>query len=165
MPFGMVKNDGDGDVGMEDPENEVITAAGDGDLARVQAILPSKGFNHSDSNGYTCLHAAAAYKRMEVINWLLVSGADVNVKDNDGDTPLHHCESLEVAQLLVAKGADKTLCNSEGKTAMDLRGEDIVPENDEDYDLDDEEQKDIKEMLSFLLGIEGTISLTATMEE
>ena len=48
---------------------------------------------------------------------------------------------------------------------MDLRGEDIVPENDEDYDLDDEEQKDIKEMLSFLLGIEGTISLTATMEE
>ncbi len=39
-------------------------------------------------------HAAAAYGHIELMRYLLDdAGGDVNIVDNDGDTPLHHNES------------------------------------------------------------------------
>lgn len=50
------------------------------------------------------------------MTWLLANGANAGLKDEDGDTPLHACESAECAALLLAAGADLTAANGEGAT-------------------------------------------------
>lgn len=40
---------------------------------------------------------------------LLDKGLDPNAFDNYGLTPLHYCESPEVAEILLSRGADPTL--------------------------------------------------------
>mmetsp|Transcript_22442 Transcript_22442/g.46795 ORF Transcript_22442/g.46795 Transcript_22442/m.46795 type:complete len:162 (+) Transcript_22442:158-643(+) len=150
MPFGMLPQEGNDVPVEESPNDGVLVAAGDGDLQTVQRLLPVKGIEYADDNGYTCLHSSAAYKRLNVVSWLLSCGANVNVADAEGDTPLHYADSLEVARVLLANGADPTIRNSEGKTALEAKLEDVVAEDDEDYDEEDEEQNDLKAMIAYL---------------
>ena len=42
------------------------------------------------------------------------------VGDDDGESPLHHCEHVEAAQLLVDAHANKDVKNAEGKTVRGL---------------------------------------------
>jgi uncharacterized protein len=51
-----------------------------------------------------------------VLSWLLAHGGDINIRDSDGDTPLHHCDAAPAAQFLLAHGADATLTDEEGNT-------------------------------------------------
>ncbi len=44
------------------------------------------------------------------------TGGNVNVTDEDGDTPLYTVENIETAQFLVNHGADSTQRNHEGLT-------------------------------------------------
>ena len=54
---------------------------------------------------------------------LLAAGADPNVRDPDGDAPLHiaaeQCRA-DLAELLLKHGADPNAKNNEGKTPADL---------------------------------------------
>lgn len=57
--------------------------------------------------------------------FLLDAGADINLLTNSGDSPLHilasdGSERSDVIHYLVSKGADKTLKNSAGRTALDI---------------------------------------------
>jgi ankyrin repeat protein len=45
-----------------------------------------------------------------------IAGGNVNVTDEDGDTPLYTVESIETARFLVDNGADPTCRNNEGLT-------------------------------------------------
>jgi uncharacterized protein len=50
-------------------------------------------------------------------------GADVNAKDHDGNTALHHAAArgdVEMIHYLVSKGADVTAVNREGQTTADM---------------------------------------------
>lgn len=60
--------------------------------------------------------AAAAYGHHELITYLLSVGADIHQRDNDGDTPLHHCDSPTTAEFLLSLGAEPTIANNEGRT-------------------------------------------------
>ena len=54
---------------------------------------------------------------------LLEAGADPNVRQQGGYTPLHtaaHGEDLELIQLLLAHDADCTLADDEGKIPRDM---------------------------------------------
>ncbi|KAJ1729302.1 hypothetical protein LPJ61_003593 [Coemansia biformis] len=95
-------------------------AASDGDLARVRALVEgdSAMANASDENGYTPLHAAASWKHLQVLRYLLDNGGSVNIVDADGDTPLHICEDRECAALLLSRGADPEKRNHEGLTPV-----------------------------------------------
>ena len=52
------------------------------------------------------IHEAAAKGNIEAIQAHLAAGTDVNAKDKDGLTPLHLAETKEIAELLIAKGAE-----------------------------------------------------------
>src|SRR6266852_7657461 len=45
-----------------------------------------------------------------------VAGGNVNVSDEDGDTPLYTVENIETARFLVDNGADLTRRNNDGLT-------------------------------------------------
>ena len=50
-------------------------------------------------------------------------GADVNARDHDGNTALHHAAArgdVEMIQYLVSKGADVTAVNRQGQTTADM---------------------------------------------
>ncbi|KAJ2504021.1 hypothetical protein GGI11_007515 [Coemansia sp. RSA 2049] len=95
-------------------------AASDGDLARVKEIVGGDRtqVNAKDENGYTPLHAASSWKHADLLRYLITSGGDVNIVDSDGDTPLHICEDVECAQILLDHGADPGAENHEGLTPV-----------------------------------------------
>lgn len=49
-------------------------------------------------------------------------GADVNITDEEGDTPLHVVETVECAKLLIELGADPKTANKAGYLVRDLTG-------------------------------------------
>ena len=63
------------------------------------------------------IHDAAEDANIEAIKQQLAAGADVNVKDKSGSTPLHLAAEFghkEVAELLITKGADVNAKNKGG---------------------------------------------------
>ncbi|KAJ2698788.1 hypothetical protein H4R19_005569, partial [Coemansia spiralis] len=105
---------------MGQKEANIWCAASDGDLDRVRALVERDGsaVNRGDENGYSPLHAAASWKHLHVLQFLLDNGGDVGVVDADGDTPLHVCEDRTCAALLLERGADATKQNREGLTPV-----------------------------------------------
>lgn len=59
-------------------------------------------------------HAAASYGHVQLLEYLISRGGNVNITDEDGDTPLYTVESVDVAQFLVEHGANASHRNSEG---------------------------------------------------
>ncbi|KAJ2752479.1 hypothetical protein GGI19_003803 [Coemansia pectinata] len=101
---------------MTKQDENIWTATGDGDMARVEQLVEADKtlVNAKDQSGYTPLHAAASWKQPKLLEFLIKNGGDVNITDNDGDTPLHICEDLECAQLLLDNGANPEAENDEG---------------------------------------------------
>jgi hypothetical protein len=59
----------------------------------------------------------------QVVKYLISIGANLNLTDEDGDTPLHACEEAAVAAILLDAGANIDARNKEGKTALELHHE------------------------------------------
>lgn len=105
------------------PKN-IWIAAGEGDLPRVQQCVDVEGISPTaaDEFTYTPLHAAASYGHLDILRFLLKhpsapEGA-VNTTDEDEDTPLFVCETVDAARCLIEEfGADAKRKNGEGLTA------------------------------------------------
>jgi ankyrin repeat protein len=111
----------------------IWVAAGDGDVERVQVsrqtfsmfsftnlaqALLDEGLsaNAKDENDYSPMHAAASWSSLAVLRLLVSRGGNVNLTDDDGETPLFVAESVETAQLLLELGADPLHKSKEGLT-------------------------------------------------
>lgn len=72
-----------------------------------------------DEHGYSLLHAAASYNHLDLLRTLINEfHADVNLKDEDGETPLFVAETVQMARVLAEElRADLTIQNDEGLTA------------------------------------------------
>ncbi|XP_046385397.1 poly [ADP-ribose] polymerase tankyrase [Ischnura elegans] len=84
----------------------LLDAAKKGNLARVQRLVTADNINCRDAQGRnsTPLHLAAGYNNLEVAEFLLERGADVNAQDKGGLIPLHNASSyghLDIAALLI----------------------------------------------------------------
>ena len=83
-----------------------------------------KNPNSRDFNGRSLLMKAVKNGNDWEIRSLLESGADVNVKDNDGWSALMYAvryqNNLEVVRLLLRNGADMTALNKYGSSPLDL---------------------------------------------
>jgi len=115
-------------------DKNIWVAAGDGDISRVRELIEHQSIspNVPDSFTYTPMHAAASYGHLDILSYLIskgtkvggssrqlihiAAGGNVNVSDEDGDTPLYTVESIETARLLVDNGADILWRNHEGLT-------------------------------------------------
>jgi len=67
-------------------------------------------------------YAAEGYNHPEVVELLLEHGANPNVRDYDGYTPLHYAVEgchVDVARVLLDHGADPTIRNNNGMTPLD----------------------------------------------
>ncbi|KAF9521678.1 ankyrin repeat-containing domain protein [Crepidotus variabilis] len=104
------------------PQKNIWVAAGDGDLDRVKASLSP---NVPDPFTYTPMHAAASYGQIHVLEYLLSRGGDVNITDNEGDTPLYTVENVETARWLLQHGAVVARQNVEGISPIDHLIEDF----------------------------------------
>ena len=92
-------------------ESDLIKAANDGDLSRVQALIAAKAdVNAKTDKGVTALILASARGNQKVVQALIAAKADVNAKDDDGNTALTWASEngyQEVVQALIAAKADK----------------------------------------------------------
>jgi hypothetical protein len=83
----------------------------------------------TDSNGSNALHNAVYYLRLDVTQFLIDLGCNVNLHSKNGHAPLHlvaeeyrSCcgQVSEVIEALVLAGADPKAKNKKGKTAFEL---------------------------------------------
>jgi hypothetical protein len=105
----------------------IFTASQDGDLEHVKSFFEcQKAHLHVDFHddfGYSSLHYACQWNRVDVIRYLLYKGASVNV-DICGATPLHRAAfrgSYEAVRLLVEHNADlnkKDISFGDERTAL-----------------------------------------------
>ncbi|GEQ70219.1 hypothetical protein JCM33374_g3895 [Metschnikowia sp. JCM 33374] len=112
--------------------SNIWVAAADNQVEIVENYLSSNEFtaNAKDPNGYTPIHAAASYGHIELLKLLVSRGGDINIQDNEGDTPLHHVEDVETAKFIVEQlKGDYKIKNEEGQTAADyIEEEEEYPE-------------------------------------
>ena len=101
--------------------SNIWIAAADNQRQIVEQYINSNEYtpNSKDPNGYTVIHAAASYGHLNLLQYLIEKGGDINIQDNEGDTPLHHVEDLKTAKYIVEKlGASYKIKNNDGLTAQ-----------------------------------------------
>jgi ankyrin repeat protein/mannitol/fructose-specific phosphotransferase system IIA component (Ntr-type) len=90
----------------------IFRAADSGFVQDVKYFIEQLGIDVNVKGMYGCtpLHwAVDRCESLEVVQYLVAHGADINMEDNDGDTPLVRAAShgsLDVVQYLVSLGAD-----------------------------------------------------------
>ena len=74
-------------------------------------------------SGQTALHLSVRSEHIDITDFLISIGADVNTIDDKGNTPLHYAamsNNAEIVRVLVNNGADTKLENHEGETPLDV---------------------------------------------
>jgi len=133
----------------EDDIQNLQGAAYQGNIKEVKALVeknPSLA-KAKDYLGRTPLFSALANypsdkyapvdnKYTKVISYLLNHGASINSRDRDGNTPLHNAISRgksELVKILLVEGADSSLKNNKGQTALEFAQESIKPKTEHGY--------------------------------
>lgn len=120
-------------------QHPLTFAVHQGDTEVVKFLLESgadvnkknPGDSHYTSSEYTALHLATQFKDIAIMELLISNKADVNARDEQGNTPLHwiyngievdcvnNSSPQEAMNLLIANGANPNLANNTEKTALD----------------------------------------------
>jgi ankyrin repeat protein len=101
----------------------------------VSKLLLAAGANINAQNkdGNTLLHTEAYRGNSEQVAFLITNNASLNIQNNDDQTPLHIAVievssdliSSDVVSALLQAGADTSIVDNNGKTALQLAEEDV----------------------------------------
>jgi ankyrin repeat protein len=97
------------------------------DPEKIAALIKAGALLDETDEGETALHWAVSRQHTEIVTMLLDAGANPNVPDNDGYTPLHDVAEMEdcppartMLQALLAAGADPSRQEKNGRTPSEL---------------------------------------------
>ncbi len=97
------------------------------DLEKIAALIKAGVWLDETDEGETALHWAVSRQHTEIVTMLLDAGANPNIPDNEGCTPLHDvaemgdCPSARtMLEALLAAGADPSRREKNGRTPSDL---------------------------------------------
>lgn len=74
--------------------------------------------SYSDDKNNSLLHVACQNNNRRVAKLLIKAGINLNKQNKNGNTALHYCYAYaftQLAEFLIAKGADESLSNNDGK--------------------------------------------------
>ena len=105
---------------------ELYSACIVNDVNAVRKLAARINVNTLNHNKQSALYYAVGNNHSECVQVLLANGADPNLIQNWGNTPMHICatsvSSESIWKMLLASGGDPDLENNEGQTAsMQLR--------------------------------------------
>ena len=91
------------DASTLDPFTQAVIYAKNGNVAKLEAgIAADPGIvQDADESGMTLLHFAAASGKADTVKLLLDNGADVNVADDGGETPLDYAEEVDADEAVL----------------------------------------------------------------
>lgn len=81
---------------------------------------------YTHDGNWSLLHFASRNGALDLCEWLLAQGADVNVVSVNMDTPLHYASRqgyFLVCQMLLRYGADVNFCNGHGFIPLHFTGD------------------------------------------
>ena len=108
----------------------------DGDIHGVKWHLEQGADINAPYKNTTLLHEAVSYDHKEIVELLIDKGAELNIKDDDGVTPLHEAVvsigQKDIIELLITNGADINAKTKRGSTPLDW-----AQEANEDDSLED----------------------------
>lgn len=118
------------------PASQLHQAVSAGDIDRVRALItPAQDIDEMDTSGMAAIHLAVLEHQLELIEFLIHNGADVNIAVNSNEaerrffTPLHNfsplhiatnLNSLEMASLLISRGADVNQTTDDGQSPLHI---------------------------------------------
>ncbi|KAL9607926.1 MAG: hypothetical protein Q9167_007206 [Letrouitia subvulpina] len=85
---------------------------------KTELEYSTKELDATDSSGHTCASWAAKRGDDEALQILLDCGADPNIPDIHGNTPLHHVRNIDCCNILLRYGANASATNSYGHTTL-----------------------------------------------
>lgn len=94
------------------------------DIEKIKTMLresPLININSLNKEGQAPLHVAVHEGHRELLQFLLLRGADVNVRDRTGKTPLYagtYWDDITMVDLLIAKGADVNVRDENDSTPL-----------------------------------------------
>ena len=103
--------------------NQMLILINQGNLKDIEKLLndPSIDINFQDSHGRSYLLVLTSsvdeHSELPTLNFLLEKGLNPDLKDSEGDTPLHHAMklgNLEMAKALIHKACQLNLVNAQG---------------------------------------------------
>jgi ankyrin repeat protein len=90
-------------------------------------VLVGVDVNAVNGTGETPLHKAVIGGDTDMVEALVAAEANVNARDDFGNTPLHNVASAislmnkaQIANILMAAGANVNTVNNDGKTPLDI---------------------------------------------
>ena len=99
----------------------VAAIFGHTETVRYLVGLPEVEINHGAANNDTALHRAGQKACTDVVRVLIDAGADVEIKNAHGRSPLHCAlEVLDIVKMLVEAGAGVRDTDDEGDTCLTL---------------------------------------------
>uniref|UniRef100_A0A8C4TJX4 Protein phosphatase 1 regulatory subunit n=1 Tax=Erpetoichthys calabaricus TaxID=27687 RepID=A0A8C4TJX4_ERPCA len=110
---------------------EFLAACASGDAEEAAEMLREAEMSESEpavidstnADGITALHQACIDENLEMVQFLVEYGANVNQSDNEGWTPLHvaaSCGYSDIAEYLLQHGANVGAVNCDGDIPVDI---------------------------------------------